>query len=269
MNASDEITLESDALIEWLRTRAAEPPSAWPVAAWAGDTTVGRVRAQNEDRWGVADGWLFGVADGIGGRPGGAIAAESVIQALRVVTAQAFDADFDAVIRFLNDTVLAAGATSGTPGLGTTLAALALRDSYASVFSIGDSRVYRWRDGELLQLTVDHSLRTELLEAGVDPVEYAERGMRVDALTAFVGMPADRDLPRSAGAFRIAQNDRFLICSDGVHGYVDPSEIARLVGSSAPADAVGGLLHAANANGGRDNATAIIVQIGPARAPQE
>lgn len=258
----DELTLESDALIEWLRAQASEAASTWPVASWAGDSRIGLVRKNNEDRWGVADGWLFGVADGIGGRPGGELAAESAIHALRAVTAQAFDADIDAVARFLNDTVVAAGAAAGKPESGTTLAAIALRGHYASVFSVGDSRALRWRDGELTQLSVDHSLRTQMLESGIDPDEQARHGTRVDALTSFVGIGRPDQLRRSVAAFRIAAGDRYVLCTDGVHGYVAVETMADALASDAAPAAVEKLLDAAERAGGRDNATAIVIDIG-------
>lgn len=231
------------------------------VAQWAGGSTVGLVRPHNEDRWTHADGRFFVVADGMGGRSGGATAAQAVVDALVESPDLLHDVGAEAVALRANRAVLEARIRHDEPGASSTLVALTIHDGWATIANVGDSRCYLLRAGELLQLTKDHNVRTELREADIDPGEIGPN-VRLDALTAYIGMGAHRMLVWTT-SFEIEPGDRFLLCSDGVSGQVPARALVEMLQDLPPEAAVAAMLAAADDAGGRDNATAVVVEIGP------
>ena len=224
---------------------------------------VGRVRKENEDRLLCEEAaMLFGVADGVGGLPGGGEAAQ---QAVDVISASVADAgpdgevDMRAMVTKANDAVVALG-TRMSPGLGigSTLTVACIRGSRLKLAHVGDSRAFSWRKGELAALTEDHSVENEAKRrrARGEVVYYSEsqRG----ALTRCIGqaLPPEvdlSDLPLLAG-------DRFLFCTDGVTRLVSEREIRASLGNSPdPQTIVKDLVGLAVERGGPDNATAVAV----------
>lgn len=253
--AEPETTItEDDDLLASIRASGELGP--FRVADRAGESACGR-REHNEDRWRV-DRDAFVVADGMGGHAGGALAAQVAVDIIHRELPTTEPGAIEPLMSEANSAVKRAGAAEGFDRLGTTVVALVNRRTHVDVLSCGDSRVYRFRSGSVDQLTQDHTVRNELRAAGVSEAEAVAANVRLDALTAFVGMRN-----RTAPSFRfeswsVNAGDRFLLCSDGVHGVLSETELARHLASTTCADAAGALIDAALVEG-IDNATAVVV----------
>ncbi len=224
---------------------------------------IGRVRRENEDRLVHEVGLqAFGVADGIGGLPSGADAAqravEEVLAGLRAVP-PGTEPDLAAIARNANQRVCALGAElSPTVGLGCTLTFGSIRGAVLTIAHVGDSRCYGWRNGELLQLTDDHSVENEarMRRARGEVVYYHEADR--NALTRCIGQPGTPKIdlirrPLQAG-------DRYLFCTDGVTRLVRQGELAELMSvPGEPADLLAGIIALALRRGGPDNASGVLV----------
>ena len=231
----------------------------------AGATDVGQVRASNEDQLLVAEP-LFAVADGMGGHAAGEVASLTAIEALLV----AFDGNrsgeglLDAV-RHANRAVWEqARQRPELRGMGTTMTAVALvekeDDDILVVVNVGDSRAYLLRDGELEQLTEDHSVPEELRRAGRLSPEEAASDPRRHVLTRVLGVDPEVEVD----SFEIIpyRGDRLLLTSDGLFGEVPDSEIASVLRRrSKPEKAAEELVALANEAGGADNVTVVVVDV--------
>jgi protein phosphatase len=229
-------------------------------------TSVGRVRQVNEDSY-LAVPPLFAVADGMGGHGAGDVASRIAIEemsacaALRPLFAEAVLTALEQAGRHIieRDQANRMGTTvTGLAGLET-----ADGGDRLMVFNIGDSRVYRLTGGRLEQLTVDHSEVQLLIESGVITPEQARTHPRRNVITRALGggsglHPDHWLLPPVPG-------DRFLACSDGLFGELTDDAIRPLLAAGDPQRAAGELVAAADEAGGRDNVTAVVVDIdGPA-----
>jgi serine/threonine protein phosphatase PrpC len=222
---------------------------------------VGRVRSENEDRFlnDEAAG-CYGVADGIGGLPGGAEAAQLAIgelsAALRVVPGGT-ETDLPALFRALSGNVRLLGLqiNPGT-GIGTTLTAGLVRAGVLRIGHVGDSRAYLSRGGSLKRITEDHSVENEVrrLRAMGQMVPYRES--QRNALTRCIGQPT----PLEVDVFNetLAAGDRILFCTDGITRLVPDRELGEILASAAsPRATVEALVQLAVRRGGPDNATAV------------
>lgn len=234
------------------------------VGGWGAATDVGHVRRANEDAWAELDGRLFAVADGMGGHAGGALAARTAVTALLAAAGPggaAGDAlDLVAAVRSAGELVRRAGSEAGVRSLGTTLVVLLVEGGSARLLNVGDSRIYRLRDDDLVLLTRDHTIRNGLLDAGIDPDAGLEAGARLGALTSYLGAEADR-LVVQVVSVALSGGDRYLLCTDGVHRQVPVEELQRLVGTGTCEQAAAALVARAAELGGRDNATAVVVEL--------
>lgn len=238
-------------------------------------TDVGRVREENEDSFLVDDHLdLFAVADGMGGHRAGEVASATALEALRASVAGG--EPMDDAIRKANEAVLekAAGDDDLT-GMGTTLTAVVSRPAREIVVGhVGDSRAYVLRDGELSQLTADHSLVEELVRDGrLTPEQAAVHPQRA-IITRALGIEPDINVDLYERA--LETGDRVLLCSDGLTNMVRSDEIATILRrESHPARAAERLVDAANEAGGDDNVTAVVLDVvdadasEPAVAPAE
>jgi protein phosphatase len=254
-------TENADVLGELTAALAASPLT---VVDWAAATSPGSRRRVNEDAVGHRD-QLFVVADGMGGRGGGSLAARTAVD--RFLARSGGDAvDWRAVITGVNDDVLRAGAERGIERLGTTLLAAAVGGPLVTLVHLGDSRAYRLThtdlgDDRLDVLTHDHNVRSELLAAGLDVREYRDRGVALHGLTSFIGL--EHEILRiDVLAVPVRSGDRLLLCTDGVHRQLDDDQIRRVMASSTCRGAADGLVALADQLGGRDNATAVVLQLG-------
>jgi len=236
---------------------------------YAARSDVGRVRAENEDRW-LARPPLFVVADGMGGHAAGEVAAQ--------LTIDAFSSLADARVAPIDGGVLA-GAILGADdairqraandpsaaGMGTTCTALAVEGSTAHLAHVGDSRAYLLRTGRLTQLTDDHTLVAALVHDGVLEPEQAatddRRHVILRALGVGDGVSADRL------EVELRPGDRLLLCSDGLTGHLDGPALAEALGPGTPAAAADRLVALALAAGGEDNVTVVVVDPLPGTVP--
>ena len=260
MNDLDDDTepTAEDGMIAQLRRDGVLGP--FHVVDWAGATDEGLVRHRNEDRWRESDGSVFVLADGMGGHEGGSIAAEVASDIAAANAAGMTEASAPELTEVVNAAVVQAGLERSLPQLGTTLVVVSAHSNHVVVLSIGDSRVYRFRDGALEQLTEDHTVRNELIAAGVPLEKAAESKIKLNALTAHIGKQRTGFVPYQVESYSVNDGDRLLLCSDGVHNQVSDADVAAamcLQPCSASADR---LVDLARTAGGRDNATAVVVE---------
>jgi protein phosphatase len=228
----------------------------------------GKVRAHNEDNYIVGQ-QLWAVADGMGGQAAGAVASGIVTKHLRDRDGGGplAESDVAPLLDGINQAIVAYGnLNTESAGLGSTVSGLASvrlggADHWA-VFNIGDSRVYRYANGQLQRETTDHSEVQELVEAGRLNPALADTHPARNILTRSLGsVPSPRaDVlvrPQEAG-------DVFLICSDGLTTEVSESAIAAVLRDySDPTQVADRLVDLALAHGGRDNVTVVVLIVGP------
>ena len=250
-------------VIAELRATLAEPALA--VADWGAATSPGVRRQINEDAWGRrAD--AFVVADGMGGRGGGALAARTAIDRFLARLDSAGDhPDWRPIVESVNNDVVRIGRERGVERLGTTLLAAIVGGPVATVVHVGDSRAYRLTSPDahsrLDVLTNDHNVRSELLAAGLDIREYRERGVALHGLTSFIGLEHEA-LRVDVLAVPVRAGDRLLLCTDGIHRQLDDDELRAALGLPDCRLAAERLVEHADEVGGRDNATALVVEVG-------
>jgi protein phosphatase len=230
-------------------------------------TDIGRNprRTINQDMILESNG-IFAVADGMGGHLGGEVASLTAIEALR----SNFSADqgaqgLEQAIIAANDAVVAeSNTTADLRDMGTTLAVVALVDTddegLLAVANIGDSRIYLMRNGELSQLTDDHSLPEELFRRGQLTKAEAAVDPRRNIVTRVLG-PSFGEGPDIQNLVPYV-GDRILICSDGLYNEVDDDGIAKVLRTiEDPTEAARTLVEQANAHGGSDNISVVIVDV--------
>jgi serine/threonine protein phosphatase PrpC len=146
----------------------------------------------------------------------------------------------------------------GKQGMGTTISAMLVSGSFAVTAQVGDSRIYRTHKGQTEQLTEDHTLIAWQLKQGLITPQEAKKSPHRNVITRAVG---NRDYVQVDTAIvPLEQGDRFLLCSDGLHGYLVDSDIAPIIELGAE-QAVARFIALANTRGGKDNITAILVEI--------
>ncbi len=232
--------------------------------AWGAASDTGRVRQANEDSFLVVDG-LFAVADGMGGHQAGEVASHLALESLQSgFTA----AGTDVLVRAVEDAnrILVERSTTDPElaGMGTTLVAMALveasgRDAIG-VVNVGDSRLYLLSDGNLAQITEDHSLVATMERQGRLTVAEAAVHPQRNILTRALGV--DGTVLVDSWEILPVIGDRYLICSDGLFNEVDESRIAATLRRLAdPNETCRELIRLANEGGGRDNITCVIVDV--------
>ncbi|HWE98917.1 MAG TPA: protein phosphatase 2C domain-containing protein [Caulobacteraceae bacterium] len=235
-----------------------------------GQTHVGCVRTANEDSLLVReDAGLWVVADGMGGHSNGAWASAGVVEGLNAVELTGpFDADADkiqAAIRQANATIVEMAEKSGKQ-IGSTVVALYLKGAQYACLWAGDSRAYRLREGELAQLTRDHSAVQDLVDRGLIGADQARHHPMSNVVTRAIGVDHDAHADMVAGD--IAGGDVFLLCSDGLMAVASNEEIALELVGRASRTATQRLIEMALSRGAPDNITVIIVACEPVTAVQ-
>jgi serine/threonine protein phosphatase PrpC len=230
-----------------------------------GLTHVGLVRRRNEvaflDRPELG---LWAVADGMGGHAEGDYASARIVAALEppgeigefIAAAAGHLREVDAELR-----ARASRRGNFAAAIASTVVALFAQADEIAVLWAGDSRAYRWRNGEFGQLTVDHSHVQELVEAGLLRAEEAALHPQSHIVTQAIGAGRlEFGIRREA----LVAGDRFLLCSDGLTNMVGDRDIAREIAAAPPRIAAERLLDRVLARGAVDNATVVIVAAGPA-----
>ena len=227
-------------------------------------TDVGKVRASNQDALVVSDAlMLYGVADGMGGHNGGETASagtrDGLIAALEG-KAPSLDALRDAITKVNADLFQQQKDDESLSGMGTTLSVIWMSEHFVYLGHVGDSRVYRFREGKLEQMTDDHSLVGELVRAGYLTPEQAENHPNKNVILRAVGTEEGIDIDLAVEERK--SGDLWLVCSDGLHGMVKDETMDAILSVNTPESAVKLLMDAALAAGGRDNVSVVLVQDG-------
>jgi PPM family protein phosphatase len=227
-------------------------------------TDTGRRRLGNEDAF-IREPPLFAIADGMGGARAGEVAAGLARGALVEAGAETGGASgLGEVIVEANRRIWERSlADPETEGMGTTVTVALVDEASGSVAigHVGDSRAYRWRDGDLEQLTTDHSLVAELVESGILTPEEAERHPQRSAITRALG--TDPAVEVDTFTLEGAPGDLFLLCSDGLSDMLADDEVAEVI-AAADADpnrSAEALVLAANERGGEDNVTVVLFEL--------
>jgi PPM family protein phosphatase len=225
-------------------------------------TDTGRQRRENEDS-AYARAPLFVVADGMGGAQAGEVASHIAVEVFEQGLPDAGEPEERLAqrVREANSKIHERSlAEHGREGMGTTITAVWLEDSQASIAHVGDSRAYLFRDGELRRLTQDHTLVDELVRRGKLTEEQAAEHPQRSIITRALGPEPDVDIDTLTYAVR--GGDVLLLCSDGLTAMVPEERIAEILGSSSTLDEAGNrLIDDANAAGGRDNITVVACRL--------
>lgn len=269
------VQVRSGAIVATGATSGCDNMSAQPVVQYASLTDVGMRRSANQDSLTVRlckqyDEWasmghLFVVADGMGGHSVGDLASRITVESLPLAFVKS---DEETPSRRLNHAISAANQAIGKKArenpefadMGTTCSTLTLSASGAWVGHVGDSRVYRVRDGIVEQLTFDHSLQWEMIRQGRATAENSELLHPRNVITRCLG--PDRNVEIDVeGPFDVRAGDRFLLCSDGLTGHLSDQELGAIVNLLPPAEATRLLIDLANCRGGSDNSTVVIALV--------
>lgn len=236
---------------------------------------VGRHRQVNEDCGQVvrpadvqrrtAKGVLILVADGMGGHAAGEVASQMAADMIRRVYYE-HDASPPAALRRAfeqaNRAVHAAAQDDEhLQGMGTTCTALVIRGGEAFTAHVGDSRLYRLREGTFQQLSEDHSLVAEMLRGGLLTEADARHHEDRNVITRALGLHPTVDVALGSKPLPVQAGDHFVLCSDGLYDLVEDHEIADAVRHAPPHEASAQLIDLANARGGYDNITVGVVRI--------
>nr|WP_201468697.1 protein phosphatase 2C domain-containing protein [Microbacterium hydrocarbonoxydans] len=223
---------------------------------------TGLTRAANEDSM-LAASPVFLVADGMGGHEAGDRASAAVVAAFEPLIGAAVQIDDvrEALSRAAE--VVEGIAAEHKRGAGSTVSGVALLEHEGAphwlLFNVGDSRVYRLHGSELTQLTIDHSLGQELVDAGeLRPEDLATFGQR-NVITRAIGGP---DSTADSWLLPVIDGERLLLCSDGLSGEVSDEGIrATLTMNGRPETAAAALIRRALQSGGRDNVSVVVIDV--------
>jgi protein phosphatase len=252
------------------------PPSKLELRSY-GATDIGRRRKVNQDAFLCDDELgLWVVADGMGGHAAGEVASRESVDAIHGMVRSGKRA-IDLEGTFTDDKARAAsrlleGAVQSATyivyamaeidadmaGMGTTISAMMSFCEHLVVAQVGDSRIYRVRDGGAVQLTEDHTLIAWQLKQGLISPDEASHAKHKNVITRAVG---NRDYVQvDTSVFEVECGDSYLLCSDGLHGYLEPAEIPELTLPGGN-EAVRRFISLANERGGKDNITALLVEV--------
>lgn len=237
----------------------------------ASRTDVGRTRERNEDAL-FAGRHTFAVADGVGGHRAGEVASRLALEpvaALDEMDPKTAAHKIAEAVRKGNRAVF--DRSQQDPelrGMATTLTAVVIHGGSAALAHVGDSRCYLFRDGQITQLSRDHTMVARMVAEGKLTPEQAEAHPQRSIVTRALG--AEREVDVDEVEIEILPGDRILVCSDGLTTVLSDDEIRTLAGDGADIDEiVAAMIDEANARGGPDNITAVLVDVGgtPVRAP--
>jgi protein phosphatase len=243
-----------------------------------GGSDIGRRRQVNEDSYLCDDDLgLWIVADGMGGHAAGEVASQEAVESIYGMVKRGkqklaedprpVEEKLHAAVRLLEGSVQAATymiyamseLDANKSGMGTTISAMMSHAGFVITAQVGDSRIYQMRNGVASQLTEDHTLINWQLKQGIITEEEAKHSRHKNVITRAVG---NRDYVQvDTGMIETKQGDRYLLCSDGLHGYLQAEEIPGLTRTGGM-ESVKRLIDIANTRGGKDNITAIIVEVG-------
>jgi PPM family protein phosphatase len=239
----------------------------------AGMCDIGRKRKTNQDSiYMNPERNLFIVADGMGGHNGGDIASALAVKTIPEYIIQHFNAEpIQAIsnsVKYANYAIKERGKEDPLlVGMGTTVVSFYFKETTLYIANVGDSRAYLVNRHKLYQLSKDHSLVQEKLNIGIYNRDQAQKDPQKNVLVRTVGFEDNVDV--DVFTYKVCRNDIFLCCSDGLHGKVSDADILYIIKKYIPDpatttpqalnNAVKMLVHQANANGGNDNISAILI----------
>ena len=240
----------------------------------AGKTDVGRVRQENQDDYRAGElpggaAWCL-VCDGMGGARGGREASHSACDVIE----HCFQEQYSQCMpgeeaTFLKKSLISANRfifqkamrEESLAGMGTTAVCALVRAGQVFLCHAGDSRAYLFRDGQLTQLTHDHSYVQELVDCGTITVEEAEHHPQKNIITKALGV--DYRLEPECTVTKVQPGDVLLLCSDGLTNAIPRADLEQLMAKGSFYDLPDRLIDTANENGGPDNITALLLGVGP------
>lgn len=244
-----------------------------------GQTDVGMRRERNEDNLLVSnDHFVYVVADGMGGHAGGEMASKIAVTTIEEVMSEqlgkmnangAYKGPIEQhpALMYLPTAVKRACAAifrqadehPELKGMGTTVTGVTFQDGYAFFGHVGDSRAYLIRDGQIEQLSEDHSLVNEQLKAGLITAEQAKVSRFKNIITRSVGF--EEDVAVDTMVVPAREGDIYVLCSDGLANLASEQEILELVGDNFLSQSPKQLIQHANDRGGDDNITVIVIYV--------
>ena len=248
------------------------PTAPYRVESWA-TTHIGKIRVLNEDAFLEApEAGLWAVADGMGGHDAGDEASRTLIKALsRIQPNQNFDQAVDQLEELLqagNEKLVTRSARFPVHRKpGSTIVTLLMVGNQGAVIWAGDSRLYRYRDGELEQLSHDHSHVQDLIDEGLIDAREAEQHPMANVITRAAGM--DSPLALEGRKISVREGDRYLLCSDGLTRVCSHREIARELQKEDGEEVIITLLQETLDRGAPDNITLILVDCKAMESPDQ
>lgn len=246
-----------------------------------GATDIGLVRQNNEDVWAeLPNIGLYMLADGMGGHQAGEVAAKETVNALsKIFKKRSARGEFPLpnldetlsllkrAIIYVNGRVYKMGRSQeDLKGMGTTLCCLLFQDDHLILAHVGDSRIYRFRDNCLEQLTKDHSLLCDLVDQGQISNRQATDFMYKNIITKAIG--TDPKVEPTVALIPVQADDVYMMCSDGLSDLVEAAEIENILSKTKTlAAAVELLIATANLRGGRDNITVVMTRVEGSHEP--
>jgi serine/threonine protein phosphatase PrpC len=263
-----------DELVRGWRERDEKTPRVVPVVRFGAKTDLGRVRENNEDKFDFYEpedptllatrGCFYAVADGMGGAAAGQIASEL---ALKTTISNYYDSPTDDIPTALLEAITVANSTIHNlsvmiperSGMGTTMSAAVLVEDRVYIGQVGDSRAYLIRDGEIQQVTHDHSWVAEQVRMGGMSEEEASSSPYRNIITRSIGTQdtVEPDVFIEA----VVSGDIWVLCSDGLTGHVEACEILKIAANHPPTESARQLIELASSRGGRDNITVFVISI--------
>jgi serine/threonine protein phosphatase PrpC len=268
-------TLQSNS--SWISTARRTASSHMLDLEFVERTDVGRIRDHNEDYMGYASpatpaqvrthGWLFVLADGVGGHEKGEVASKTAVESMvrefhNCKDGESHSSALQRLVQQANTRIFEAAVTggSGSAGMATTIVACALRYDRVSVAHVGDSRCYLIRNGKAAQITRDHTFASEQVRMGLVTAQEAADGMTSHILSRSLGSELIANV--DTNDHQIFPGDVLLMCSDGLHGLVEASEMAAVCGHGQDLHlAAEKLVALANDRGGSDNISVQLIRI--------
>ncbi len=248
-------------------------------------TDVGQARAKNEDNLGEASpdetgrGWFFVVADGMGGAVGGATASGLAVENAKAgyceyMRSKPLESPFGGLtyaVERANQSIFDRSRTDESCyGMGTTIVVMAIIGDMVYTAHVGDSRIYRYRDGRLEKMMRDHTRVQMLSDQGIITPAEANHHPESHVINRNLGGRPDVEVDTPAdGPFPLMEGDTYLLCSDGLHGLVPDDTIRRVLDKAPPKHASAALVELANRRGGYDNITVSLVTAGKGPAAWE
>jgi protein phosphatase len=248
-----------------------------------GDTNVGRVRKHNEDAYFRDDELgLYIVADGLGGHAAGEVASEETVHTIKAWIKRErpkllglSDNPYDEELHNQGQRILESAIQAATymvhamaeydetkAGMGTTASVLLVVGCVAFLGQVGDSRIYLTRDGQIAQVTDDHTLIAAQIREGMITAEEARYAPHRNVITRAVGSHDYVEV--DTRVVEVVPGDRFLLCTDGLHGYLETDEETLQHMVMEPGRAIKALTELALVRGGKDNITSVLVEIAEA-----